>query len=54
MKRTYGPVPPETRFSFWKAFGVTPAEQVVIEDFYKEFKLQLVDGDFCPHAILPL
>jgi len=29
----------ETRFSFWKAFGVLPDEQVAIEDHYKNYIL---------------
>lgn len=30
---------PETRYSFWLAFGIQPEEQVVLEDFYRRFQL---------------
>lgn len=35
MARQYSPVLPETRASFYWAFGVTPDEQLVIEEFYR-------------------
>jgi hypothetical protein len=38
MVRSYGPVPPETRASFYWAFGVLPDEQLVLEDFYRGWK----------------
>jgi hypothetical protein len=34
MVRQYGDILPHTRASFYWAFGVTPDEQVVMEDFY--------------------
>jgi len=34
MDRGYGPVSAHTRASFYWAFGVTPDEQLVLEDFY--------------------
>ncbi len=30
---------PETRYSFWRAFGITPDEQVVLEEFYRSVDL---------------
>lgn len=38
MKREYAPVEPSTRASFYWAFGVTPDEQLVLEDFYRNVK----------------
>jgi len=34
MSRSFGDVLPRTRASFYWAFGVTPCEQLVLEDFY--------------------
>jgi len=39
MVRSYGPISPETRASFYWAFGVLPDEQCVLEDFYKRVDL---------------
>ncbi len=39
MKRDFGPVSPETRASFYWAFGVTPDEQLLMEDFYDGVRL---------------
>jgi hypothetical protein len=36
MKRKYQKILPETRLSFWIAFGVTPDEQIVLESVYRE------------------
>jgi hypothetical protein len=36
MKRKYGDVSPETRVSFWRAFGVAPNQQVAIESEYRK------------------
>lgn len=41
MSRDYGPILPETRFSFWLAFGVTPDEQEALEAYYREWKPDL-------------
>lgn len=43
MRRTYGAVSPQTRCSFWVAFGVTPDEQLCLERFYSS----LVVGGPC-------
>lgn len=34
MDRKVQPVAQETRYSFWKAFGITPDEQIAIEEYY--------------------
>lgn len=34
MSRKWQPVAEETRFSFWKAFGITPEEQISLEQYY--------------------
>jgi len=39
MTRSYGPILPETRASFYWAFGVTPDEQIVLEEFYRSVRL---------------
>lgn len=39
MTRSYGPISPETRASFYWAFGVTPDEQLVLEEFYRSVSL---------------
>lgn len=39
MKRDYGPVEETTRASFYWAFGVTPDEQLILEDFYRGVKV---------------
>lgn len=51
MVRSYGEVLPETRASFYWAFGVLPDEQLVLEDFYRGVKLDChrrVDVGFQP------
>lgn len=35
MTRTYSHISPETRHSFYLAFGVTPEEQLYMEEFYR-------------------
>lgn len=41
------PVTPEARVSYYKAFGVTPDEQVAMEQYYQNWSIgnQIVDGD---------
>lgn len=45
MSRVYGSVAPEVRASFYFAFGITPDEQMAIEDAYREaqFEFSFVD-----------
>lgn len=37
MHQQYTEVLPETRYSFWLAFGILPDEQEVIEEYYRNF-----------------
>jgi len=39
MKRSYGPILPATRASFYWAFGITPCEQLVMEEFYRGMRV---------------
>ncbi len=55
LNRQYGEVDPRTRASFYWAFGVTPDEQLVMEEFYRSVKLDSAYRDevvFQP--VLPL
>jgi len=55
MVRSYSPVSPQTRASFYWAFGVSPDEQLVMEDFYSKVRLDQHyrdDVEFQP--LLPL
>ncbi len=45
MKRGYSPVSPETRASFWQAFGITPDEQLAIESEIRKVRIIPVLGD---------
>jgi hypothetical protein len=45
MVRKYGDVLPETRASFYWAFGVTPDEQVELEQFYRNCVLDCNERD---------
>lgn len=44
MKREYCDVLPATRASFYWAFGITPDEQLVQEEFYRSVKIGLEGG----------
>jgi len=39
MKRGYGAIDERTRYSFWLAFGITPAEQLAAEQLYRDVSL---------------
>jgi len=55
MVRSYGPILPETRASFYWAFGVLPDEQEVMEDFYRRVVLENEPiGGFEFQPLLPL
>lgn len=56
MTRQYGDVHPKTRASFYWAFGVTPSEQLVLEDFYRGVCLEdpLRDGKVLWQRTMPL
>jgi len=34
MHRKWQPIAESTRYSFWKAFGITPGEQIAMEEWY--------------------
>lgn len=40
MVREYGDIHPHTRASFYWAFGVTPDEQLILEEFYRNVKIE--------------
>lgn len=46
MGRVYGDICHEARFSFWKAFGITPEEQIEAEKYYRSQTLTLHDPNF--------
>lgn len=55
MTRKFGPIDPKTRFSFWLAFGITPDQQVCIEDVFDGRGIALYDNKAVPLDImLPL
>lgn len=35
MNRTYRPIDPRSRYSFWLAFGTTPDQQIALEEYYQ-------------------
>lgn len=41
------PISPESRVSFWRAFGITPDQQVIIEKHYSEISI----GPVVPHRL---
>lgn len=53
MSYKYTKISPQTRYSFWLAFGITPTEQVALEDYYKnvEFTTGQVNDRY---QLLPL
>jgi len=52
MKRDYGHVSPECRSSFYSAFGVTPDEQLCLEKYYRDGKLDNNLGDWAPRSVM--
>lgn len=42
MDRDFGPVTPEARVSFWRAFGICPDEQVIMERIIDQWKFNNV------------
>lgn len=52
MKRDYGYVSAQCRSSFYSAFGVTPDEQICLEKFYRDGKLDHALGDWTPRRIM--
>jgi len=54
LLRTYAPPSPQTRYSFWLAFGISPEEQSCIEAFYDNRTVSLVnDPDVYAYVDLP-
>lgn len=51
MNRTYGPVLPETRSSFYHAFGITPDEQICLERYYSNIQITSELGLYQPRAV---
>lgn len=41
MKRTYSDIDSRTRVSFWRAFGIDPNTQVIIEDLFRQSDVKL-------------
>lgn len=39
MSRKFTKPSPESRFSFWLAFGISPEEQITLEDYYDAYEL---------------
>lgn len=55
MTRVFTPPLPEARFSFWKAFGVTPECQIQIEKWFDAYTLdgqQMAQPQFVDHPML--
>jgi len=44
MKRRAGPVHSKSRHSFFLAFGITPDQQIAVEDYYDRFSLTMYNG----------
>jgi hypothetical protein len=44
MKRRAGPVHSKSRHSFFLAFGITPDQQIAVENFYDSFSLTMYKG----------
>jgi hypothetical protein len=45
MARCYSEVDPRTRYSFWRAFGVTPDAQYALEQYYKHVSFDMTVRD---------
>jgi len=41
MAREYGVVTPHTRASFYYAFGITPDEQIALENYYRKMEIRI-------------
>lgn len=52
VNRAYGPVHPETRASFYWAFGITPDEQECIERYYKGMTLDVAIAPYRPRWVM--
>lgn len=58
MHRSYGPVHPVTRVSFYNAFRITPDEQIALEEHFKVLRAPTCftwrDNKDRPHALTPI
>jgi len=54
MERKFQDILPETRYSFWLAFGINPAEQEAVEAFYADINLGCEHSDEYRYSQLPL
>lgn len=54
MKRKPGDVPDVARFSFWKAFGIAPSEQLALEEYYEMLGAPTYTSDPARFTVLPL
>jgi len=60
MDRKYKPIHEKTRYSYWLAFGITPALQVEIENYYRQHTpyfapfdvLDRKDGRYCDPSLV--
>lgn len=46
MKREYGPVTPAARSSFYDSFGITPDEQLCLEEYYSQLQICSEPGSY--------
>lgn len=58
MGRVYQDIRPETRYSFWLAYGITPDEQIAMEHYYSSGEADIVwdhelMGDMVPVTFFP-
>lgn len=58
MERTFVEPTPETRYSFWRAFGITPDEQIAMEQYYDDEESDPIwvtplEGDDSPLDFFP-
>lgn len=51
MNRTYGPVSPLARASFYLAFGITPDEQICLERYYSKLNISADLGSYEPRKV---
>lgn len=55
MKRNYGAIHPDTRVSFWRAFGIPPSVQECYENVIKDTEIVYpIDPTIIPHYMLRL
>lgn len=52
MKRGYGPIHEYTRYSYYVAFGLTPAEQLATESLYSDVRLTYGDNSLVDRSLI--